>query len=89
MLRDRLRDILLADWDPGDASRSDAARGAYDAYLDPLIALLRAGADEEAVIDFLMERERESMCFPTLDRGPLRRVARKLVALGRSDDIIP
>ena len=76
----RIREVLLNDWDPHDARRSEAAGGTYDTYIEPLRALLAGGADE-AVVEFLHERERESMCFPSLGTGRLRRVARKLLAI--------
>ena len=80
--RTRVREILLNDWDPHDAARSEAAHGAYDAYIPPLLDLVRSGADEDAVVTFLHEREKESMCFPSLGTQRLRRVARKLLDLG-------
>jgi hypothetical protein len=80
-IRSRIRDVLLHDWDPHDAARSPAAAGTYDGYVPPLYDLLRGGADEEAVVEFLRDRERESMCFPSLDTRRLRPVARKLLAL--------
>ena|SRR5688572_10033425 len=80
-IRDRIREILLADWDPSNASRSEAARGAYDGYIDPLWSLIESEAGEEAIVAFLRDRERESMCFPGLDTRRLLRPARKLVAL--------
>ena len=78
----RIRAVLLNDWDPHDARRSEAAGGTYDGYVEPLYQLLAGGADEEAVVEFLHERERESMCFPSLGTARLRRVARKLLAIG-------
>ena len=80
-LRSRVRDVLLNDWDPHDAARNPAAGGAYDAYVEPIYALLQSGAGEDAVVEFLHERERESMCFPSLGTQRLRPVARKLLAL--------
>ena len=77
--RSRIRAVLLHDWDPHDAARSEAAAGAYDGYVEPLHALLESGAVEDAVVEFLHERERESMCFPSLGTQRLRRVARKLL----------
>ena len=77
--RSRIRDVLLNDWDPHDAARSEAATRAYDGYVEPLHALLESGAGEDAVVEFLHERERESMCFPSLGTQRLRRVARKLL----------
>ena len=79
--RSRIRGVLLADWDPHDAARNPAAGGAYDAYVEPLHALLQSGAGEDAVVEFLHERERESMCFPALGTQRLRRVARKLLSI--------
>jgi hypothetical protein len=80
-LRDRVREVFLKDWDPTGASRSPYAHGEYDSYIDPLIALLESGVDEEAVVHFLQDKERECMCFPGLDVQRLRPVARKLLAL--------
>lgn len=80
-VRPRIREILLADWDPHDLYKWPEAQGAYDAWIEPVYELLRAGADEEQVMGWLHEREQESMCFPSLGKECLRRVARKLRAL--------
>ena len=80
-LRDRIRQVLLDDWDPCNAARFEAARQEYDAYLSPLADLIRSGADEEAVVRFLKERESEILCFPAVGASHLKRVARKLIAL--------
>jgi hypothetical protein len=78
---DAIRKILLDDWDPTGASRNEYAAGEYDAYIPPLWDLILSGATEEAVVDFLYEREREIMCFPGLGKQRLYRVARKLIAV--------
>lgn len=80
-VRSNIREILLADWDPSNAGRFEAARGEYDAEIEPLYALIQAGAEEEAIMDHLFAREREIMCFPGLGKERLRRVARKLLKL--------
>ena len=80
-IRSRVREVLLNDWDPRNAARLESAHSTYDAYIPPLLQLLASGAGEEAVMDFLHEREKESMCFPSLGRQRLRRVAQKLIAL--------
>ena len=75
-LRDRVRQILLTDWDD--------ARGLpdrHDSHLDALIEIIRTSQDETPIVEFLHERERESMCFPSLGTARLRPVARKLLAL--------
>lgn len=80
-IRLQIREILLADWDPSNAGRFEAARGEYDREIDPLYELIHSGAGEEAIIDHLFAREREIMCFPGLGKERLRRVARKLLKL--------
>ena len=76
-----IRTILLADWDPHDAARNEAAHGTYDHYIGPLRALIVGGGTEDQIVKFLHERERETMCFPSLGTQRLRRVARKLLEL--------
>jgi hypothetical protein len=73
-----IRDILLNDWDPRNAGGLPGSTAAYDIYIPPLIALLRSGADEAQIVQWLHEREQESMCFPSLGTQRLRRVAAKL-----------
>jgi hypothetical protein len=80
---DRLRQILLTDWDPHDSHKRPGAEAAYDAWVGPLHDLIAAGADEDAVVNFLHERECETMCFPSLGTARLRRVARRLIAAAR------
>ena len=80
-IRDRIRQVLLDEWDPHNASRNEAAHGTYDQYIPPLLDLLRSGASEDAVMEFLHEREKETMCFPSLGVERLRRPARKLLKL--------
>jgi len=81
LFRSRVREILLTDWDPTNASRNEAAAGAYDIYISPLCDLIRSEAPEEAIVDFLFEREHEIMCFPGLGKQRLRRVAQRLLSL--------
>ena len=79
--RAQVRQILLEDWDPHDVFKRPEAHGAYDAWIAPLWDVIDGGAGEEAVMEWLHEREKETMCFPSLGVERLRRVARKLVAL--------
>ena len=69
---DRIRQVLLADWDPHNAARAEAAHGSYDLYIAPLREMLVGGADEEALVRWLKEREEETMCFPSLGTRRLR-----------------
>jgi hypothetical protein len=80
-LPEQVRQILINDWDPSDCARSEAARGVYNGYIPPLVELIQKGADEDAIIHFLKEREAETMCFPALGTRHLRFVAKRLRAL--------
>jgi hypothetical protein len=80
-MADRIREILLADWDPANASRFPAARKEYDPYLPALEDLINRGAPVDAIVEYLHQRELESMCFPGLDTRRLRPLALKLLAL--------
>src|SRR5947209_3746934 len=78
-LKSRIREVLLRDWDPHNASRSEAASSTYDGYLDPLADLIQSGASVETIVQWLHEREKETMCFPSLGTQRLVRVARLLL----------
>ena len=82
-LHSQIRTLLLREWDPHNAAGVASAQCAYDAYISPLIDLLRSGATEDAIVEWLHEREKESLCFPSLGTQRLRRVARMLRALER------
>jgi len=77
-IRAQIRQVLLEDWDPHDAFKRPEAHGTYDAWIDPLHEVLISGATEDQLMDWLHEREKETMCFPSIGRERLRRVARKL-----------
>jgi hypothetical protein len=85
--RDRIRRVLLEDWDPHNVSRNEYAHGSYDQYLAPLEDLLRSEAGEEDVMRWLHEREQETMCFPSIGIQRLRPVARKLLAALANDKV--
>ncbi len=80
-LRSQIRAILLSDWDPHNAAPVESAHATYDAYIDPLLDLLKSGANEQAVMDWLHQREQETMCFPSMGRERLRWTARKLIRI--------
>ncbi len=80
-IRDRIREVLLTEWDRSNAARFDAARGEYDSFIGPIVALLDGGADAEALVAYLHDVEQHVMCFPSLDTRRLHPVARKLLLL--------
>ena len=77
----KIRAILLSDWDPTNASQNEWAHGEYDADIPALMQLIQSSASEEAIVDYLYEREREIMCFPALGKQRLVRVAKLLLKL--------
>ena len=77
----QIREILLTDWDPTNASRNESAHGEYDQEIAPLVALIESNASEDAIVNYLFDREREIMCFPGLGKQRLYRVAKKLLSL--------
>ena len=85
--RDRIRRILLDDWDPSNAARFEHSHGEYDSYIGPLFDLIRNGAGETAVVQFLNEREREdtliSLMGDPVRRARLGAAARALVIANR------
>jgi hypothetical protein len=78
--RQRIRDILLTEWDPTDVSRSPEAWGAYDDDIEPIASLIQSRAPEKAIVDYLFDREHQIMCFPGLGKQRLRRIAQLLIA---------
>src|SRR5829696_8343230 len=86
-IRDQIRQIFLTDWDPHNTSRMPEASGTYDTYIEPLWNVIRTGADEDELVNWLHEREKESMCFPSLGTQRLRRVARKLLDLAPASNL--
>ena len=78
---DAVRAVVLRYWDPANVADKPDAHRTYDGWIPQLWRLIEAGADEAAVIDFLKEREAESMCFPALGTTRLKLPAQKLLAL--------
>ena len=80
-LRSGIHDVLLRDWDPHNAARAEAAATTYDQYIPPLADLILSEASVETIVEWLHEREKETMCFPSLGTQRLVRVARLLLKL--------
>lgn len=82
---DRLREILVRDWDPLGYQEKTERMGEtpwrqYDFVLPGLLALLENGAGEEAIMAYLADQEAGVMCFPSIGKERLRRPARMLIA---------
>jgi hypothetical protein len=80
-LRLAIREVLVRHWDPHGVEGRPEAWGTYDGYAAGLAELVRTGAGEDEVVEYLFARERESMCFPPLGKGRLLAVARRVIGL--------
>ena len=79
-LRDRVRDMLLREWDPAGVSEFPAAQNEYDNYVSDVVSLLERRAGEEEIFDCLWRLETEQMGL-TGDEPATRTAARKLRSL--------
>jgi len=59
--RQELRELLMAEWDPIGVADAPEAYDEYDSYLEPLLVLLRGGADAAEIAEYLDRVEIEQM----------------------------
>ena len=81
-LMSRVRQVLLADWDPIGIRDVPQARDEYDGYAATIVRMLAGGASRAELSDRLVEMEVDSMGL----KGDYERaqvVAAKLWSLGR------
>ena len=74
-----LRELLMEHWDPIGVNGTPEARDEYDGYLGPLANMLHAGADAQAVAEYLANIQTERMDSPVRD-DQLHDVAIRVVA---------
>lgn len=78
--RRRIRDVLNTEWDPIGGCPEDE----YDAYVGKIAAMIREGASDEQLVDYLRRAETVHMGIPLrpdLD-ARLRKVVQELRAIG-------
>lgn len=63
-IAERVRTILLKEWDPIGIADEPAAQDEYDTYAPLIVSMLRAGARGDAVARHLLSIEREQMGLP-------------------------
>ena len=85
-LMSRVRQVLLADWDPIGIRDVPQARDEYDGYAATIVGMLAGGASLAELSDRLVEMEVDSMGLKG-DSERARVVARKLWNLGRSSEL--
>jgi hypothetical protein len=78
ILRGRIRDILNKDWDPIGGCPADE----YDGYVGKVAALIRDGATDDELLDYLRWAEADHMGFGKFDTDRASKVIALLRALG-------
>lgn len=79
-IQEKIRQVLLHDWDPIGVSDTPAAWDEYDSYVGGIYRLLASGASEYQIIERLYNIETVSMGLPG-DREYLKGIAEKLIKL--------
>jgi hypothetical protein len=79
-IRERIRQVLLREWDPIGVGDIPEAQDEYDSYVGGIYRLLASGASEYQIIDRLYNLETVSMGLPG-DRARLKGVAEKLAEI--------
>jgi hypothetical protein len=77
-IEERIRNVLLHDWDPIEVANEPLAQSEYDSYVGGLYGLLTSGASEEEIADHLWRIETEGMGLSRAEPSALLPVARKL-----------
>ena len=77
-LDERVRDVLLRDWDPAGARDTPAAATRYDCQVQDLTLLLLGDAAADDLADYLRRAETERFGRPAADEP---RLARTVAAL--------
>jgi hypothetical protein len=81
-ITDKVRAILLTEWDPIGIVDEPKAQDEYDTYTGPVLKLVLAGVSVNALADYLVGIERDRMELVG-DRARATRAARHLVSLKR------
>ncbi len=78
-LSEKIRTVLIADWDPIGVRDVAAARDEYDQYVASVAVLVRAGRTASDLSKYLLEIETETMGLPG-DRVRALSVGRKVLS---------
>lgn len=77
-----VKEILFREWDPIGIN-SNSACDEYDSYVNTIILLLQAGADEFKMTEHLSNLRRVSMGLSSTNYERDRHIARRLIKLVR------
>jgi hypothetical protein len=79
-LNQKIRDVLLKEWDPIGVQAIPEAQDEYDGYVPTLYSMLIARKRIDEVLEYLLWLETEHMGLST-DRQRTQSIAEKLVGL--------
>jgi hypothetical protein len=79
-LRERLRAILLSEWDPLCVGDNPNLADEYDRYIPALLALLQGDADEAEIAKALQRIEKEQIGMQSPSSG-IERAATQIMLL--------
>jgi len=77
-IQERIRDVLLHDWDPIGVQDMPEAQDEYDGYVGGVYSLLASGASVEQLAEHLWKIETDTMGLSARDQAKLLPVAHRL-----------
>lgn len=85
MLYEKVRAVLLHEWDPIGICDFPEAQDEYDSYVYPLCEMINQGKDAHEIYDYLRLVVKDYMCLDG-DEGNDQLVAEKLKQLAKTND---
>ena len=80
-IQNRIRPVLMADWDPIGVSEIPEAADEYDSYIGGIYVLLRDGASDDQIAQHLTEIETKTMGLPAGGQDRYGALIRRLRSL--------
>jgi hypothetical protein len=80
-IQEKIRPVLMADWDPIGVSDVPEAADEYDGYIGGIYVLLRDSASDERIAQHLSEIETKKMGFSVIDHKGYQHLIARLRSL--------
>lgn len=80
-IREKIRPVLMEAWDPIGVKDVPEAADEYDGYIGGIYTLLRDGASDERIAQYLSEVETKTMGLAPVDRSGYQPLLAKLRGL--------
>jgi len=78
-----VKEVLFREWDPIGINSNPACSDEYDSYVNTIVRLLQAEADEYKIAEHLRSLQRVSMGLSSANEERDRRIARRLISFVR------